>query len=366
MSQSTNSLNRVSPEDALPEVVAPGASFLLPLFVVPLCIVTIIVMVWVAFHWVALRGSDAASDIENLRKNNDARWQAASNLADRLRNPRNTALRRDAQSADKVASILETELSGNLSGGAKQVEKDVNLRIYLCRAIGEFEVPQGLPVLLEAVQGKGATAAHEVQNLPVRRAAIEAIAVLISNVRAVDGADAAQPGDDFHAVLPALLEAASHRDSDSGAANETVSLRYTATFALGVLGGDEALARLEQLSLDAHPDVRYNAACGLARNGDSRAVIGLLAMLDPDDTSGVQAEHAPAARPHKRALIYSTALQAIDKLLDENESDDFEQLREAVGRLLNEEELDKPIRLQATEVLNRFQSRQQLTVDAGK
>jgi hypothetical protein len=354
MPPSDDSLKHVSPDDALPEVVAPSASFLVPLFVVPFCIVTIIVMVWLAFHWVALKGTDAASDIEQLSRNNDARWQAAANFADRLRNPRNAALRRDSESARKVAAILQGELEQDLAGDGDSVQHAVNFRLYLCRALGEFEVADGLPVLLDAAAGKGAGATHEQENLPVRRAAMAGLSVLISNVRSRGDTPADDP---FEGVLPVLSAAAGQRELGAAGPDEVASLRYTAAFALGVLGGADALDQLVQLLIDANPDVRYNAACGLARHGDARAEIILVEMLDPAVDTGVRTEQAAAARPLKRASIYHAALQATKKLLDANQADPLHDLQAAVRQLIDENQLEKPVRLQATEVLNRFENR---------
>src|SRR5207302_1760136 len=99
------------------------------------------------------------------------RWQAAVNLADALRNDRNKSnsqLKHDSKLAGQLSKILASEIEAG-----SMAEKPVTLRIFLCRSLGEFEVPDGLPVLVRA-----ATVQRSESELPVRRAAIEALALL--------------------------------------------------------------------------------------------------------------------------------------------------------------------------------------------
>src|SRR5581483_9884282 len=90
MSQSSPEPRGLSPDDVLPPVEPPSAGFILQLFIVPGVIVVIIVMVWLMFHWLVQQGNDPEAYVAALQRNNEARWQAAVNLANALRNERGT------------------------------------------------------------------------------------------------------------------------------------------------------------------------------------------------------------------------------------------------------------------------------------
>ena len=132
----------------MPPVEPPSAGFILQLFLVPGVIVVVVVMIYLLFSWLAHKGSDAKDLVRALGRNNEARWQAAFNLANDLRAERgskNPALTNDPELAKDLADILDREIeSGNTD------QNSITLRIYLCRALGEFRVTKGLPALLKA------------------------------------------------------------------------------------------------------------------------------------------------------------------------------------------------------------------------
>ena len=74
----------LSPDDALPPVEPPSAGFILQLFFIPGMIVLVIVMIWLLFSWLAHKGNDRDALVKALSRNNEARWQAAFNLANDL------------------------------------------------------------------------------------------------------------------------------------------------------------------------------------------------------------------------------------------------------------------------------------------
>ena len=136
----------ISPDDALPPVEPPSAGFLVQLFLVPAIIVGIIVCVWVAFHWLAQLGNDPQAAVRSLRRNTEGRWQAALNLANDLRGPGGAKLKADEALAGELASILGDEVkSGRPVGGGHSAEQSRTLCVYLCRALGEFAVPEAAP-----------------------------------------------------------------------------------------------------------------------------------------------------------------------------------------------------------------------------
>jgi HEAT repeat protein len=229
------------------------------------------------------------------------------NLAGLLNQPGGEAIKSDRQIADRLATLLGRELA---RPGAD--DQQTALEAYLCRALGEFSSPQGLPVLIAA-----ARRSDDPRRAEVRRAAIEALAVLASHVdpQTLRGEPSLQP---------ALAAAAD---------DPWPLLRLTAAFTLGVVGGGDAEAVLVRLLRDAHRDVRYNAATGLARWGHPACVEVLGEMLDPDQTAATQSEDSATARQSKRATIWLNALKSVETMIAGDRSGVAVQLREPVARL---------------------------------
>jgi HEAT repeat protein len=339
---------RSSPDDALPPVTPPSAKFLIPLFVIPFCIVSSIVLVWALFSWLAQQGGDPQVDIDALSRDNAYRWQAAHNLADALRNPRHIELREDRDAAKKLSEILAAELDKPLPADDASRQQDINLRTYLCRALGEFLVPDGLPVLVRAAAPTEGDADQVLHHLPVRIAALEALTVALGNAR-----EAKLTGDWQKApesAEPSFMAAADFRNEDPNLLLLSTQVRMRGAYGLGVIGTPAALDRLERLLVDPSPDVRYNAAAGLARNGDLRAVPILSDMLDPNVTEGVTAETVTEAQPFKRAMIYQTALLASEKLAALNTSGDLSTLSAALQKFIDAPDVTADLRVKAEEI----------------
>ena len=317
---------RISPDDTLPQVEPPTAGFLLQLFIVPGVIVLIIVMVWLMFNWLAYMGDDPREYVDALRQDNAARWQKAASLADWLRREGNEAVKSDSALASDLAALLEEQIEDGLENRS---DSDIMLRAFLCKALGEFHVDEGLSVLLLA-----ATTGRYEEELLVRRAAIESIALLAENVE--------PKGSLSHPdLMSTLSEAAS--DPEAG-------IRAPAAFALGVVASEEALERLEQMLDDGHPTVRYNAATGLARHGRQAALDVLVEMLDPQRIAGLKEEVGSLARASKRLAIRKNALEAVNQLVARNRDIPTDALLGAVDELLNTEDLKAPIRVRALSV----------------
>ncbi len=325
----------LSPDDALPPVEPPSAGFILQLFLVPGIIVVVVVMIWLLFNWLAHKGNDRDEFVRALSRNNEARWQAAFNLANELRVERNSGnpqLANDHELAKQLAGILDREIDG-----AGTDENSITLRIYLCRALGEFKVTDGLGALIKA-----ATTERDEREADVRRAALEGIALLADNVGA--------QGEHFSADKPlanALLKAA--EDSQP-------RTRATATVALGVIGGPEFLEKLRVMAEDTHPDVRYNAATRLALHGDIAAVPVLAEMLDADENAGVDVEPEIKMRPLKRAVITINALRATGQLAAKNHDADLGTLQAAVEKLLAGDAVGE-LRVEATNAQRQLNAR---------
>jgi hypothetical protein len=281
--------------DSLPPVEPPTAGFLVQLFLVPALIVGIIVFVWLAFHWLAQLGNDPDGYVRTLRRANEGRWQAALNLANDLRGPGGAALKQDTKLAADLAGILADEVaSGRPRNVGHSGEQARTLCGYLCRALGEFAVPEAAAPLLAR--------ATDESDPQTARAAVEALAVLSSNLAAVG-----RGFEDPAAVTAALLAAASSADA---------GLRSAAAFTLGVVGGPGADARLDVLLGDATEDVRFNAAIGLARQGRTDAYETLEEMLDLPDVPAAPGDEEAQANRYRRALIVVNALKAVGLLID--------------------------------------------------
>ena len=299
----------ISQDDSLPPVEPPNAAFLVQLFLVPGVIVAIIVCVWLAFHWLAHLGSDPQAYVRTLRRDNEGRWQAALNLANDLRGPGGGVLKSDEPLATELGRILTDESASGRSG-----EQSQTLKLYLCRALGEFSIPAAAGPLVDRVQN--------LADPQTSRAAVEAIAVLATNLVAA-GRSFGNPADVTTAVV-----AASRSDD--------VPLRSAAAFTLGVLGGDEALERLGQLSGDDADDVRSNAALALARLGrvESYEALGdMLALPDVAPPAVASADAVAQSRRYKRALVVINALRGVAMLVDATNEPPPRQVLERVEQL---------------------------------
>lgn len=288
MSEISPSPKSLSPDDALPPVDPPSAGFLVQLFVIPGVIVAIIVAIWLMFHWLAQMGNDPRQYVSKLRGNAETRWQAASNLAGSLQGEAGDEIKSDPKVAADLAAILDEEIAaGSLE------DRPINMRIFLCRALGEFRVEVPLPSLIKA-----ATTERDEKEVDVRRAAVQGLAVLVSNLN--------QPSlpAKYPELVPALI-AASKSDHDK--------LRAEAAFALAVMNEPAAAQRLKAMLDDPSADARFNAAGYFARQGDEAALPVILEMLDPDQKLALKDEKKEAFQG-KQVLVNVNGLRGLQKL----------------------------------------------------
>ena len=303
------------------------------LLLVPLVLVLAAVLVWL---WVRWPGREAVSPqdlVRDLGRPNRSHWQQAYALAELLRDPQHAGLKRDAALATELAALLEAQLD------AAQLDANrVNMRIFLCRALGEFTVPSVQPVLIRAGRLERGPA-----EIAVRRSAVEALAAHAAQGR---------PGvlENNAALLETLIAAARESGQASAEQTQRAELRASAAFALGVLGGDPALEQLQRMLDDPIPNVRYNAATGLARHGRTAAMPVLLEMLDLHNSEAVAGENSPAGRAWKHALVLANAIRAAQQLVQRNPQADRQPLVTAVQALANAD-LTPAVRSQAREAL---------------
>ena len=287
----TTSNQPINPDDSLPPVEPPSAAFLVQLFLVPGVIVAIIVCVWLAFHWLAHLGNDPQAYVRTLRRANEGRWQAALNLANDLRGPNGSGLKADVKLASELGSILDDEVGSGRTG-----EQSETLRLYLCRALGEFTVPEAAPALVRRVNAN--------DDDLTTQAAIEAIAVLATNLQ-----NAGRSFENRDDVVAAVLAATTSANS---------RVRDACGFTLGVLGGERSIDGLLRLVGDPSADVRSNAALGLARLGHPDAYDTLSEMLALEDVylDEKTPDDKMQSERYKRALVVVNALRGITMLID--------------------------------------------------
>ncbi len=304
----------------LPQIEPPSAGFLVQLFVIPMIIVGIIVVVWWMFYWLAHMGSNPHELVRDLEKPNEASWQRALTLAELLRNPAHEDLKHDVKMVTELATVLDNQLTQ-----ASFDETAINLRMYLCRALGEFKVPEALPPILRA-----ATLERNPREIAVRRTALEAIGVYADN----------NPHEKLannEACMNALIVASRERTEVAVEQNARADLRSTAAFVLGVIGGEPAFDRLVILLDDPNTNARYNAATGLCRHGDARAIPVLLEMLDPANQESAAGEEHESGRDWKRLQVINMGIRSAANLAEHNSTDDLEAVRSALQAIIDSE-----------------------------
>lgn len=356
------------PPDNFPSVEPPTAGFILQLFLIPLLIVSIVVAVWMMFGWLAHAGqSNPETVLRDLKRMGSNSFQRAHELASLLQEQgeRGDTLRNDPKLAGEVGDLLLVDLK---SFPREITESQGKLRMYLCRALALFQCEEAIPPLVAVLQhtgeGEGASSSqpalparaendpHQKQALPsqafnvqVRIGAAESLAILADKM----GPQILQQRPD---VVPALLEATSPTESqlnsDQATAEELAKhsaermksgyrphqeLKAVATFALGVIRGDAATKRLNFLLRDAYHTTRYNAATGLARQGDERALETLLEMLDPANKAPLDNEWHPKEKEQALVNTLRAGMQAALRLAETNPQADVSQLRTAIENL---------------------------------
>jgi HEAT repeat protein len=305
------------PDELLPPVTPPTGRFIVQLFIIPAVIVTVIVLLWLLLTGVVLRRSGNPDElIKSLAGGAGDRWQDAQQLADMLRDERHADFKRNTAAAGQLAQIIDRKV-GQAERGEEISDHDVTLVTFAARALGEFHVDVGLPTLLRA-----ASLNEKDEKAPIRRAAIEAIAVLTTWHREQDPA---WRGEEYE-LEDRLLELAS---------SEHRLVRSETGVALGALATPAAMEKLAELVRDPYPDARYNAALALARLGDLRAVSTLAEMLDPDETAGLRYEDERAIyRLHKRSTILVNALRVTELLASSKPRADYDELMESLEKLV--------------------------------
>lgn len=330
----TQELRAQRPEASLPPVQAPTAGFLMQLFLIPLVIVSILVSVWLGLNWLAHMGTRPAELVDQLEDLDLHSWQQAHTLAEMLGGRQYSEVRQNRELAQRLALILTEQCEA-----ASDQPEQIQLRIYLCTALSRFEVPDGIPALIAATDAR--------QPVVVRQAAIEAIAMLANQL----GTETLVRHD---GLITALFSASEAQTNQADQQQATGVLRSRAAYALGVLGDAQSTGQLVQMLADPFPDARFNAAAGLARQKDLRAMPRLLEMLELENVDIVEFEQTESEKLWKRQVVWDTAIQAIQEMADVIPSEQCQAVREALTKLMRADS-GRRVQLRSKALLNHLE-----------
>ncbi|MBH56798.1 MAG: hypothetical protein CMJ82_06395 [Planctomycetaceae bacterium] len=333
----TDNSDNPSTTQALPDVQPPQAGFLVQLFLIPMVIVAAIICVWLLFNVIS-QSESPTELVRGLRKMDSSSWQKAYTLSNLLRTPDSHELKKDPELASELVSILESPFEVEMAD-----PNQVKLRVFVCRCLGEFEISAGMDALLNAMQKTASESEIE-----IGRTAVESIAILIQNL----GPESQRSNE---RLLSALMKTSNVQAQNSQLQVKIDQLRSTIGFALGVLGGDEAIGRLQGMLSDSFPNARFNAAVGLARHGDLTCKNILLEMLDPESISVVAGEQYESSHAFKRSVVATTAIDAVSALTQYHEPAELAELISAVKAVSESDLFGGKAKVLAKELLVNIQ-----------
>jgi hypothetical protein len=299
-------------EDLLPPVEQPSGRFIIQLFVVPLLIVGALVGGYVGLRGLVRRSTlDPNKLIQGIDSGPSvARWQRASELADMLQSKRYASYKHDRGAAAQLARILEREMDPPKTESDR--EDSGTFPYFLARALGKFEVQEGLDTLLKV--------AEKSSDKLARYGALEAIAERAYNLQQLT-----PPARLAHPDLePTLFRLASSEDAKT---------RWETAYALGHIASPAAIERLEVMSADPDPDTRYNAAVALAHHGNAKSVETLAEMLDLSELASVRGEEEGRNQQLKRTLLIGSAIESAHALKTQKPNADLSLVIQALERI---------------------------------
>jgi HEAT repeat protein len=216
-----------------PLVAAPALA--VQFFLIPLAVVGVTVLVYAGFRSMIADDRGPQDYLAEIRSGgSNRRWPAAYELSRLMADPK---VRADRTLAPALVKAFEASK-----------DDDPRVRRYLALAIGRLDPPLPSDAVADLTVAL---------DDPDSEARITTIWALGSS------------GD--ASVVPKLQPL--YESADAG-------IRKIVVYALGALPGDRQLITLRTALQDTAPDVRWNAAVGLARHGSQEAVPTLGQMLD--------------------------------------------------------------------------------------
>jgi HEAT repeat protein len=249
----------------------------LQFFIFPMAIVAVCVTVFVVFGLIAAEGKGAREYLDEIRTGgSNRRWQAAFELSRLIQSGGDPELEDPLFVAQALSLFEDAE------------RDDPKVRRYLALALGRLGDRRAVPLL--------------------RQAAI--------------GSDDAETRIFATWALGSIGDPAAVDDLLALAGADDVGLRKTAVHALGGFAGEAGpRAALVAALEDGVADVRWNAAVGLARAGDPRAIPVLRRMLDREQLAAV-----PEITPPQVESALLEAVTAAAALGSEELRQDLERL----------------------------------------
>ena len=240
-----------------PLVAAPALA--VQFFLIPLAVVAVIGVVYLGFRSMVAdtRGPrDYLAEVQN--GGTDRRWPAAYELSRLMDDPQ---VRADRSLAPALVKAFE-----------QAKDDDPRIRRYLALAIGRLDPPlpaDAIDVLSKSLDEPDRAAAPGIDAWISRLTGwsdSDLGEVRISTIWALGAS-----GDPRVAVRLMPF----YQSPDAG-------VRKIVVYALGALPGDAQLETLRAALQDPEPDVRWNAAVGLARHGDRQGAGVIRQMIDRD------------------------------------------------------------------------------------
>ena len=329
--------NSVQP---LPDVQPPQAGFLVQLFLIPMVIVAAIICMWLLFNVIS-QSESPTELVRGLKKMDSSSWQKAYTLSNLLRTPDSKKLKTDPELAAELVGILESEFDVEEAD-----QNQVKLRVFVCRCLGEFEIPDGMDSLIAAMQRTDSEF-----DIEIGRTAVESLSILIQTLGPAEQ-------QNNQALVDALLQTSNVQTQNSELQPKVDQLRSTIGFALGVLGGEQAFSRLQGMLGDSFPNARFNAAAGLARHGDLACQEVLLEMLDATSEGVVSGEHE-GTHLFKRGVVATAALGAVSALSTHHDKEALADLLSAVESVSQSDAFGNQPKVIAQELLLNLQNPQE-------
>jgi HEAT repeat protein len=237
-----------------PLVAAPALA--VQFFLIPLAVVAVIGVVYLGFRSMVVDTRGAREYLAEIQNGgSDRRWPAAYELSRLMDDPK---VRADRSLAPALVNAFE-----------QAKDDDPRIRRYLALAIGRLDPPlpaEAIDMLSKSLDDPDRVPAQDWISRLTGWSDSDLGEVRISTIWALGAS-----GDPR--VATRLLPF--YQSPDAG-------VRKMVVYALGALPGDAQLDTLRAALQDPAPDVRWNAAVGLARHGDRQGAGVIRQMIDRD------------------------------------------------------------------------------------
>jgi len=335
----------IRPEE-LPPVEPPSSGYIVQLFLIPALIVAAVVAVWALFGKLADSGDNWQQMVVDLGSGNEhRRGRAAHGLSQLLRNeeiapPKDrTPLAQQPEVVDSLTQLLDESLKS-----VSQAPADLQHQSFLARTVGSLDADdKTLPVLAKALQPD--------VNSDVRQSALMSVAMIAGRkleqrtgyAERRDSGEASEPNLPEPVTEPTIKNEEIWQGLLTASRDNESVVRHLAAFAIGNVGGPEALDQLRSLLYDNDPRTRANAALGLTRNGSVDGLPVVIDLLreatkpwDARPSKGMSEEQAAAEMAFhtvEQPQIVRNCLRAVFDLQTRMTDEQLREVREIITTL---------------------------------